>query len=120
MARYQQLNPLDHMFFVGNELRKRLGLPGVNIQVLLELKGALDLEGFRQALRGLYRLYPAAGGRLERSAVSGRPRWRLNAEPDLRRAVRVRNLRAGTADELQLQSERLLRSSRSRAAAASG
>jgi hypothetical protein len=109
VARYQQLNPLDYMFFVGDEVRTRLGAPGTSIQVLLELKGPLDLAGFKQALEGLYRLYPATGGRLDRSTVSGRPRWRLDAEPDQRRALRVRMLRPGTAEELHLQRNRLLR-----------
>ena len=109
MARYQQLNPLDYMFFVGNEVRKRLGLPGVNIQLLLELGAPLDLAGFQRALAGLHRLYPATAARLERAAVSGRPRWRLDVEPDLRRAVHVRRLSPGTPEELHLQSERLLR-----------
>jgi hypothetical protein len=110
LARYQQLNPLDYMFFVGNEVRRRLGLPGVDIQLLLEMKGSLDLEGFKRALRGLYRIYPATGGRLERSAVSGQPRWRLDVEPEWRRAVRVERLSPGTPGQLHVQSERLLRS----------
>ena len=111
MARYQQLNPLDYMFFIGNEVRRRLGLPGVNIQLLLELRGTLDVDGLKRALLALYRLYPATGSRLERSSVSGRPRWRLDvAPPMMDRVVRVRQLRPGTREELHRQCERLLRS----------
>jgi hypothetical protein len=110
LPRYQQLNPLDHMFFVGNEVRRRLGLPGINVLILLELGGTLDLEGFQRALEGVYRLYPATGGRLERSFLSGRPRWRLDAEPDLRRAVRVQHLQQPTPQDLHRETEQLLRS----------
>ena len=82
MAGYQNLNPLDYMFYVGDVLRRRVGMPGVNILLLLELGGRLDVEGFNQAVRGMHRLYPATTASLHRSKIIGKPRWLLGRRCD--------------------------------------
>jgi len=109
LRRYQILNPLDSMFYMGDVLRRGYGLPGVNILVILELDGRLDIEGFRQALRAVHRLYPATNARLERSTVTGRPRWRLGDRPDAAVALESQQLARPTQEELHSQIERLLR-----------
>jgi hypothetical protein len=94
---------------VGDVVRKRLGLPGVNIELIIELKGAVDLDGLRRALAALHRVYPATASRLACSSITGRPRWRLNSDPlDFQHALQVRSLDPPTAAELHRQSERLL------------
>ena len=110
LARYQSLNPLDNMFYMGDVLRRQFGLPGVNILFLLELGGRLDTLGFRQALRALHRQYPVTNARLERSVVRGRPRWRLPAgQSDGHVALKVRELDDPTREGLRRQVEHLLR-----------
>jgi hypothetical protein len=106
---YQNLNPLDYMFYVGDTLRRRVGMPGVNIQFLLELGGTLDVEGFNRAVRALHRLYPAAAATLERSNILGRPRWRLHGRR-LEPAdwLDTRRIEPATAEESHRCCERLL------------
>lgn len=81
MICYQRPNPLDFYFFAADQAMRRIGLPGTSIHLCLELKGRVDVDGLRRALSAIYRLYPAAGARLERSAITGNPRWRLDAAP---------------------------------------
>ena len=109
MARYQQLNPLDQMFYAGNELRKRMGLTGINVQLILELRGPLDLDGFKSALTCLHRLYPATGARLECTPITGQPRWRLDGETRMSSAVRLHTLNPTTREQMHAQIQELLR-----------
>ncbi len=84
-------NPLDLMFFIADEAARGLGLPNLNIQIILELDGRLDEHRLRRAVGALLRRHPAAGGRLVKTPVSGRPRWRLGqtARDVVERIVRV-------------------------------
>jgi len=109
--RFQEPNPVDLLFFARDQVRKRLGLPRTIIQLHLEMRGQLDVDGLRRALSALYRVYPAAGSRLQPSPVTGRPRWRLDVDmPDFNRVVRVHRLAQPSADELHRQTEMLLAS----------
>ncbi len=90
MTRYQEPNPLDLYFFAADQAMRRVGLPGTNIHLCLELNGHLDVDGLKRAVQALWRVYPATGARLERSSITGRPRWRLGAPPaDASCVVRV-------------------------------
>lgn len=94
-------NALDLLFFAFDRAGARLSLPGAFIHMNLDLAGQVDVAGLKKALACVHRLYPAAAGRLESSAVTGRPRWRLNGPPpDLDRVVRVRHLTPQTEDSL--------------------
>ncbi|MDM8008300.1 MAG: condensation domain-containing protein [Phycisphaerae bacterium] len=81
MPRYQRPNPLDLYFFAADQAMRRIGLPGTNIHLCLELDGRVDVDGLNRAVQALWRVYPATGSRLERSRVTGRPRWRLDRPP---------------------------------------
>ncbi|MGQ9649732.1 MAG: condensation domain-containing protein [Phycisphaerae bacterium] len=81
LPRHQELNPLDLYFFAADQAMRRIGLPGTNIHLCLELHGHVDVAGLKRAVQALWRVYPAAGSRLERSNVTGRPRWRLDTRP---------------------------------------
>ncbi len=109
VARFQQPNPLDLFFFAADRALRRLGLPGAYIHLCLEMRSRCDIEGLKRALGVLYRVYPAAGSRLECSPITGRPRWRLDEDPpNLDRVVRVYQLAPATESEWHRQVETLL------------
>jgi hypothetical protein len=109
VARYQEPNPLDLYFFAADQAMRRIGQPGANIHLCLELRGHVDVEGFRLAVEAVRRVYPASGARLERSAITGRPRWRLeSALSDVETVVEVRELSDDTEECAHCQIERLL------------
>jgi len=81
VARYQQPNPYDLLFFAADAAQRRLGLPGTTAHLHLELDGHVDLDGLRRAFDALRRRYPVLGARCEVSAWTGRPRWRLDGSP---------------------------------------
>ena len=109
LARYQYPNPLDLLFFAGEQATRRAGLPGVHVHIHMELGGTLDVAGLRRALLDLYRVYPAIGARRELSLVTGRPRWRLDVPAaDPRRIVRVHTLSPATTAQMQHAAETLL------------
>ncbi len=91
MSAIHDPNPLDLMFFVADRAARGLGIPNLNIQIILELGGRLDVVRLRRAVRALLRRHPAAGGRLVVAPLTGRPCWRLAipTERDLKRIVRV-------------------------------
>jgi hypothetical protein len=94
------------MFFSADEAARRLGLPGINIHIFLDLGSRLEVEGFRRALAALCRVYPAVAARREISLLTGHPRWRLDTpEPDLRRVVRVHTVEPVTEHELHRRIE---------------
>ncbi|NLX20073.1 MAG: hypothetical protein GXY55_00175 [Phycisphaerae bacterium] len=110
MARYANPNPQDRVFFAYDRALKRLGLPGILIQVHLCMRGPIDVEGLRRTLPAIYRLYPATAARLEQHPITGNPRWRLDVpEPDPRRVVRVHQLAPATQEEFHRRTEELLR-----------
>lgn len=109
MARYQEPNPLDLYFFAADQAMRRIGLPGTSIHLCLELRGQVDVEGLRCSLLKLYRVYPAAGSRLEQSPITGRPRWRLDGPPpDLQRIVTLRQFADAGEAEIHAHIEDLL------------
>ena len=77
MPQYHSPNPFDLLFYAGDLARARLGLPQTNIQLIIELEGRLDVDGFCHALAALHRVYPATNGRLVCHPLTGFPRWRL-------------------------------------------
>lgn len=106
--RFQYPNPVDLLYFAADEAARRIGLPGPHVHIHLELRGRLDLEGFRRALAALYRRYPAVGARRDLSMLTGRPRWRLgDPAPDLRRVLRVHTVGPATETQLHRQIEQL-------------
>lgn len=109
MARFAELNPQDRVFFAYDRALRRLGLPGIHIQVHLDMIGPIDVEGLRQTLLAIYRLYPAVGSRLDRHPLHGTPRWRLDAPlPDLDRVVSIHPLVPPTEEEWTRRGEDLL------------
>lgn len=109
MPRFHRPNALDAAFLALDEAWRRCGLWGADIHFYLELAGRLDVAGLREALRALYRLYPAMQARLVHSHLSRHPAWRLDVEsPDLERVVDVRELEPATEPELQRRIEELL------------
>lgn len=88
MARYHFPNPLDLLFFAIDESWRRRGLPSVDIHLVLELEGSVDLDGLRTALSGLRRRYPACGATLTRSR-DWRRCWRLDQPAPPETALRV-------------------------------
>ena len=110
MPSYQAINPLDHLFYVGDALRRRVGLPGVNILFLLELEGRLDVVGFQRAVRALHKLYPASAAVLECAPVTGRPRWRLgHAFSSSTAWFEEQRFDPSTPTEMQSRAQELLR-----------
>jgi len=83
VARYQQPNPYDLLFFAADVAQRRLGLPGTTAHIHLELDGHVDLDRLRGAFDALRRRYPVLCARCETSAWTGRPRWRLDRRPRL-------------------------------------
>jgi hypothetical protein len=81
LPRYQEPNPIDLYFFAADQAIRRIGLPGTNIHLCLELNGRVDVDGLRRSVDLLRRIYPAVGSRLEQSSITGRPRRRLDAAP---------------------------------------
>ena len=77
MPAYHHPNPFDLLFYAGDLARARLGLPQTNIQLIIELEGGLDVDGFCRALAALHRVYPATNGRLTHHPLIGHPRWQL-------------------------------------------
>lgn len=109
MTRYQEPNPLDLYFFAADQAMRRVGLPGTNIHLCLELNGHLDVDGLKRAVQALWRVYPATGSRLERSSITGRPRWRLGAPPaDASCVVRVCEFAAAREVDIHGRIEALL------------
>ncbi|MFQ5807699.1 MAG: hypothetical protein ACE5I3_14735, partial [Phycisphaerae bacterium] len=109
LARYQYPNPLDLMFFAADAAARRMGLPGIYIHAVFDLRGRLDVGAFERALAALYRLYPTVGARRELSALTGRPRWRLDATPvDPARVVQVHAVVPATQERLRRQIEDLV------------
>jgi len=109
MARFAELNPQDRVFFAYDRALRRLGMPGIHIQVHLDMIGPIDVEGLKRTLLAIYRLYPAVGSRLDCHAVTGTPRWRLDSPlPDLDRVVRVHPLNPPTEEEWIRRGEDLL------------
>jgi len=89
------------MFFASDEAARRMGWPALHVHIVLELGGRLDLPGFHQALRALYRVYPTAAASLERAPLTGWPRWRLHEQsPDPRRVVTLHRVDPPTEPEL--------------------
>lgn len=106
---YHLPNPLDLFFYAGDVAVRRLGLPGTNSQVCLELGGALDVAGLRHALSALYRMYPAAGAVLDPAPLTGRPRWRMGTRPfDMNRVVRVHDMETATPEAFHQCTEDLI------------
>lgn len=111
LTAYQNVNPLDYLFYVGDTLRRRVGLPGVNILMLLDLGGRIDVAGFNQAIRAIHKVYPATAAALERSALRGYPRWRLGRARSSSDAwLETRTVDPPTEEELQRRSLELLHS----------
>jgi NRPS condensation-like uncharacterized protein len=109
LARYQQPNPLDLYFFAADQAMRRIGLPGTSIHLCLELHGQVDVDGLRRALALLYRVYPAAAARLERSDITGRPRWRLDGPPyDPAQAVTLIEIDGASESDAHTRIEALL------------
>jgi hypothetical protein len=109
LAEFHLPNPLDTLFFAFDKAGARLSLPGAFLHTHLEMAGQVDVQGLKRALAGVHRLYPATQGRLEWSALKGRPRWRLDvAPPDLDRLVRVHQLTPPTEAELQREVDSLI------------
>ena len=77
MPAYHHPNPFDLLFYAGDLARAQLGLPQTNIQLIIELEGRLDVDGFCRALAALHRVYPATNSRLTRHPLTGHPRWQL-------------------------------------------
>ena len=93
LVRCQDLNPVDYMFYVTGRVLRGFGLADANIQLIIELGGTLDVKRFRRTVAALQRVYPVMASRLVRSDITGRPRWRLDADPpDLPQVVQVRSL----------------------------
>ncbi len=110
MARYAEPNPQDRIFFAYDRALKRLGLPGILIQVHLRMRGPVDVEGLRRILPAVWRQYPATAARLQQDPVNGNPRWRLDVpQPDPQCVVRVHRLTPATEQEFHRRTEDLLR-----------
>lgn len=69
------------MFFAADQASQRLGLSNLNIQIVLELAGQVDLDRLRRAVSVLHRVYPASAATCEYSLLRGLPRWRLDHDP---------------------------------------
>ncbi|HPD31287.1 MAG TPA: condensation domain-containing protein [Phycisphaerae bacterium] len=109
LPRYQELNPLDLYFFAADQAMRRIGLPGTNIHLCLELNGRIDVDGLKRAVQALWRVYPATGSRLERSDVTGRPRWRLDSCPaDASCVIRICELTDASEHDIHGRIEALL------------
>ncbi len=90
MARYLHPNPLDALFLAIDRAWQRCGLWGADIHFYIELRGEVVLERLCRAMAGLYRLYPATGGRLVRRWWWRQPAWRLDCPPaDAQQAVQL-------------------------------
>jgi len=108
LARYQEPNPLDLLFFASDAAARRAGLPQGNAQIATEVAGEIDVRRLRQAIAALHRVYPVTAARLEISRRTGRPRWRLDVPPpDPDTVLDVRVLQGGTHDAWQAEFERL-------------
>ncbi len=77
---FQEFNPLDRLFLAIDGAWQRCGLPGVDIWIQLECRGRIDRPGFRRALAGLHRRYPATDGRLVAGTLFRRGGWELRKE----------------------------------------
>jgi len=108
LARYQEPNPLDLLFFASDAAARRAGLPQGNAQIATEVAGEVDVQRLRQAIAALHRVYPVTAARLELSLRTGRPRWRLDVPPpDPDAVLDIRVLRGGTHDAWRAEFERL-------------
>lgn len=74
-------NPLDLLLYAGDEARRSKGLTPADIFIVLECGGRIDEAGLRRAIRALHHAYPVTGAALTTSALTGRPAWRLDADP---------------------------------------
>lgn len=109
MTRYQTFNPIDTLFYVYDQAVRRVGLPGSYIQNHMRMAGRVDVAGLRRAIAVIHRAYPATAGRLERDAITGRPRWRLDvARPDADPLLHIHPLRPATEEELERQTHLML------------
>lgn len=108
MVRYQHPNPLDLLFFAGELATRRAGLPGVHVHLNLVLRGPVDLDGLRRAVRALCRTYPTLAARRTVNLLTGRPRWRLDrSAADGERIVQLHRLEAGATEGVQAAVEAL-------------
>jgi hypothetical protein len=102
-ARVQRPNPIDLMFFAADQAQRRCGLPGANIQSVLELGGTLNVDRLRAALGLIVRRYPVLGARPCVSLWTGRPYWCLDRP--VPPGVHVRHVSPATDDALRQAGE---------------
>ncbi|MBN2448131.1 MAG: hypothetical protein JXO22_15485 [Phycisphaerae bacterium] len=108
MARYQYPNPIDLVFHAGDVASRRVGLPGSVVHVHVELGETVDLDGLREAVRALHRVYPVTGARRGMSLFTGHPRWRLDVPAwDMHRVVRLHDLGAASIEAVYADIEAL-------------
>lgn len=95
MIRHHWPNPLDLLFFAIDENWRSRGLPGVDIHLVLELRGQIDVAALQQAHAALRRRYPACAATL--AQPRGRPpHWRLD-RPAIESGVEILHSSAETA-----------------------
>lgn len=115
MSEWVDFYPQDRIFHAYDLTLRRLGLPGIHIQIVVHLRGAVDVEGLRRSVAGIQRLYPVTDARLVCHPVNGRPRWRLLCPSRVNGrlqaghgAVHVHSLAPATEAAFHAANERLL------------
>ena len=108
MARYQDPDPLDLLFFAADAASRRARLLGANIHLVTEVEGELDLGRLKQAIAALHREYPVTAAKLVTGTFTGRPRWRLDMPPPHpNHVVQVHQIQPPTPDQWRTEFERL-------------
>lgn len=76
------LGPIDHMLLATSEALRARGYCGLNVLLIAELEGPLDVPALAVAVRRLGQEYPALSARVGFSPLLRRARWEIDPRAD--------------------------------------